>query len=209
MHVHGTAFGLASDAEGGIVDTVAALLGHVGSETDGVRHVQVGPNPSKLADGRDHGVVVLMDDESVLEPYRAHPRHPEAGALLRANVERGVGIDTGPMYTSESTATDRPRVHITLFEPDQTVGPEVLEEVDTHLRAAVDDCPGVLGVYVGRNRTRHSPPVSECVVIVTDGDQGFEEFQQHPQRARIAELMTAVVRQPIGLDLGQAQTSAG
>ncbi len=150
-----------------------------------------------------------MDDESVLEPYRAHPRHPEAGALLRANVERGVGIDTGPMYTSVSTATDRPRVHITLFEPDQTVGPEVLEEVDTHLRAAVDDCPGVLGVYVGRNRTRHSPPVSECVVIVTDGDQGFEEFQQHPQRARIAELMTAVVRQPIGLDLGQAQTSAG
>lgn len=203
MHVHGTVFGLAPHADEGTVDAVGALLGEVGAATEGVRAVQFGLNPSKLADGRDRGIVVLMDGDEVLERYRAHPRHAEAGALLRPNIERGVGLDTGTMYTSARVKTETPRVHITLFERDPSIGPEVLTEVETHLRAAVDDCSGVLGIYVGKNESRHTPPVASCVVIVVDGDAGFDEFQAHPQRQRIAELMTSVVTQPIGLDLGQ------
>lgn len=210
MHVHGTAFGLTGEAEEGVVDTVGSLLARVGSETDGVRHVQVGANLSSLADGRDHGVVVLMDDASTIEAYRAHPAHPQAGALLKANIDTGIGIDTGPMHASTDAPTDHPRVHITCFEPRTDVDADaILAEVETHLQAAVDDCPGVLGVYIGENQSTHTPPVSSCVVIVTDGDDGFEEFQQHPQRQRIAELMTSVVTQPIGLDLGQPQGSSG
>lgn len=207
MHVHGTAFSLRPEAASGVVEAVASILTLVGAETPGVRSVQVADNPSKLAGGRVHGVVVVMDGADVLEPYRAHARHHEAGSLLRTSSEGGVGVDTGAMHTSGAVESDAPRVHITLFEPDPAVGAEVLEEVETHLRSAVDDCPGVLGVYVGANETPHAPPVSTCVVIVADGDAGFEEFQAHPQRQRIAELMTEVVTQPIGIDLGEPTRS--
>src|SRR5699024_1047575 len=133
MHVHGTAFGLADGSDADTVGTVGRLLATVGSETKGAKSLQVAANPSPLAHGRDHGIVVLMDDATVIDPYRAHPLHPEAGALLRANVTKGVGIDTGPMYAAGDTATDKARVHVTLFEPDPEVGSDVLEEVETHL----------------------------------------------------------------------------
>lgn len=207
MHVHATAFGLQQDADPSSVARIGALLRRVALDTDGVNEVYAGPNNHHLAGERDQAVLVLMDTPEALDPFRAHPAHVRAGALIRSVQQGGVGLDAGPLHPgagATNVPADAVRVHATLFRPAAAEDETRLEEVATQLAQIAGDCASVVGTYAGPNRSRHLSAQTHAVLVAIDATVGLTEFDAHPLRAAVGAALTSLVTEPVGVDLGPA-----
>jgi hypothetical protein len=93
MHVHAALVSLQDGTPPADFDAIVAKLRIVAGEVDGVIDVFAGPNRSDHAGMLTHAIVVLMESDAVLGPWRAHPVHEDATRELRRITAAGAGLD--------------------------------------------------------------------------------------------------------------------
>lgn len=78
-----------------IAELEAAMdkLRGMADDVPGMRLITWGRNTNRWAEGFTHAILIVGDDESAIEQYRAHPLHAEVAQFIDAWEGFGVGVD--------------------------------------------------------------------------------------------------------------------